>query len=93
MGIATLRTRLRRLESQASDGSCPACRQRRGLSITVFSEELDDGTITEPEGMPAPCERCGEIPERIVHVIESVVKDTEDVFDKVAELKTGVLIE
>ena len=89
-----LRARLQRLErSVGIDGGCPACRQRRGLSITVFSEENDDGRITEPEGMPTPCERCGEIPERIFHIIESVVKDTEDVFAKVADGKTCVPIE
>jgi hypothetical protein len=86
-----LRARLQKLERTVGiDGGCPACRQRRGLSVTVFSEENDDGTITEPEGMPTPCERCGEIPEQIFHVIETVVKDTEDVFAKVAEVKTGV---
>jgi hypothetical protein len=41
--------------------------------VTVFSEELDDGTITEPEGMPAPRKRCGEIPDRVVHIVEVVV--------------------
>jgi len=55
------------------DGHCPACRHRHGTSVTVFSEEKEDGTVTEPEGMPLPCERCGEIPEQVCHVLEVVV--------------------
>ena len=90
-----LRTRLQRLEQTVGiDRGCPGCRPRHGLSITVFSEENDDGTVTEPQGMPTPCEHCAEIPERIVHVIESVLKDTtEDLFDEVADLNSAVLIE
>jgi hypothetical protein len=58
-----LRARLQRLESSAVfDGRCSACRPRRGLTVTVFSAQREDGTIPEPEGMPVPCQSCGEVP-------------------------------
>jgi hypothetical protein len=69
-----LRARLAKLErSGLMGGGCPACRHRRGTPVSVFSEENVDGTRTEPGGMPAPCARCGEIPEQIYHFIEVVV--------------------
>ena len=69
-----LRGRLQRLEQMAAvHGACPACRHRRGLTVTVISDQHDDGTVTEPEGLPAACERCGEIPERIIQIVVVVV--------------------
>ena len=85
-----LRARLQRLErSSAFDGHCPACRPRRGTSVTVFSEERDDGTVTEPEGMPLPCERCGEVPEQVFHVLEVVVGGPAAASDQAAGVLEG----
>jgi hypothetical protein len=70
---------LAKLERNAVfDGGCPACRHRRGQLVTVFSEEQDDGTITEPEGPPSVCARCGEVPEQVVRVVEVVVDSPAD---------------
>jgi hypothetical protein len=74
-----LKARLQRLErSPIFDGSCPACHHRRGQTVSVFSDAHDDGTIPEPEGLAPPCERCGEIPEQIVHFVEVVVGSPAD---------------
>jgi hypothetical protein len=41
--------------------------------VEVISEKQEDGTVPEPEGLPEPCERCGEVPEKVLHIIEEVV--------------------
>jgi hypothetical protein len=64
--------------SAALDGGCPACRHRRGQTVSVFSDANDDGTFPGPEGLPTPCERCGEIPEQVVHIVEVVVGSSAD---------------
>jgi hypothetical protein len=69
-----LRTRLRRLEKAAPDPGCPACQDRRGLTVLVTATRLPDGTVAHEGGVPAPCVRCGLVPERIIQeVIEVVV--------------------
>jgi hypothetical protein len=84
-----LRGRLQRLErSAALDGGCRACRPRRGLTVTVFSAQREDGTIPEPQGMPVPCQRCGEIPEQITHIVEVVVASPA-ADDRVRGLRAG----
>jgi hypothetical protein len=74
-----LRTRLRRVERGFPDPGCLACRRRRADTVMVGSRRLPDGTATRDGEWPAPCERCGEIPEGIIEVVEAEVtrEDTD----------------
>jgi hypothetical protein len=86
----TLRMRLQRLERSALfDRSCPACRERRCLFTLVIREQLADGTLAEPQGMPAPCMRCGQIPERIIEIVEEVVVSPAAVSDGAEDMQAG----
>jgi hypothetical protein len=69
-----LRTRLRRLERCLPHGGCASCGHRRGLDALVAAELLPDGTQTYSEGHPTPCSACGEIPERIITIVEMLVE-------------------
>ena len=71
--IPKLRNRLHRLERGAPDPGCPACRDRRGRIVMVDARLRADGTETQIEGRPTPCECCGEMPEFIVQIVETVV--------------------
>ena len=71
--VPRMRNRLQRLERNVVDPGCPACRDRRGRIIMVDARRREDGTETRPEGRPAPCERCGETPEFIIQIVETVV--------------------
>jgi hypothetical protein len=75
----TLRKRLQRLEREIPDPGCPACRDRRGRHIFVTARRQPDGTLTYPEGGPAPCGVCGVVPEFVIEVVEVVVESREDV--------------
>lgn len=68
-----LRRRLQRLEQQAVDAGCPACRDRRGRIVLRTAKRLPDGTVVTVEEEPQPCPRCGRIPEQIIEVVETVV--------------------
>jgi hypothetical protein len=70
----SLRTRLQRLERNTVDRGCPACRDRRGKTVFLTAEQLPDGTVVAVEDEPQPCARCGQVPEQIIEVIESVVE-------------------
>ena len=77
-----LRKRLRKIEEALRPvaASCPACLHRRGLVALVTSELLPDGTespISE-DGLPPPCDVCGQVPEVILHIMEKVVQSRED---------------
>ncbi len=74
-----LRGRLTRLERSVGDAACLACRDRRGLFVKRTGRELADGTVRFEEPEPAPCPRCGEVPEVVVTIIEVVVETREDV--------------
>jgi hypothetical protein len=77
--------RLHRLERRVGDTGCPACRDRRGRVVLVTSRSLPDGK-TEPQGdWPPPCERCGEVPEQVVEIVETVVGTREDLIHLAAE--------
>jgi hypothetical protein len=69
----SLRTRLQRLERNTADAGCPACRDRRGRIVLLTAERLPDGTVVAVENEPQACTRCGQIPEQIIQIIESVV--------------------
>jgi hypothetical protein len=61
--------RLERLEARVVEAGCPACRDRR--SKAVFIEE-------EGDEIPAPCARCGKVPELIIEITEVAPEDYPD---------------
>lgn len=69
-----LRARLKRLERNTLDAGCPACRDRLGRIALRIVERLPDGTVTVHAEGPQPCVQCGQIPEQVIEVIESVVE-------------------
>jgi hypothetical protein len=72
-----LHTRLRRLEAAVPTG-CPACHHRRGGTLLHISQQNPDGTLRSVSGDPQPCERCGEVPEAVVEIVEVVVSTREE---------------
>jgi hypothetical protein len=85
-----LHTRLQRLERRTCfDRGCPACRDRRGCSKLVICEQRADGTVTEPKGMPAPGEQCGQVPERIIKLVEEIVVSPAAVGDEAEDMQDG----
>jgi len=66
----TLRTRLRHLEQKWPDPGCLGCRDRRGRIAFALVRALADGSVVPVAGYPEPCERCGQVPERIIREIE-----------------------
>ncbi|HEY7159180.1 MAG TPA: hypothetical protein VH575_34870 [Gemmataceae bacterium] len=77
----SLRTRLQRLERKVVDPGCPACRDRRGRIVFVMAQRLPDGTVVPQEEEPQPCARCGQVPEQIIEVIETVVDEPTNAAD------------
>jgi hypothetical protein len=69
----SLRTRLAWLERRGPDGGCPACRERRGLTVMVTVRELPGGTVTREGDGLAPCPLCGCLPEQVIQVVETVI--------------------
>jgi hypothetical protein len=68
-----LRTRLRRLEQLIRvDLGCPACRSRRGQSVSVETQRQPDGTTTSLGDWPKSCDVCGKIPEMILEIVRPV---------------------
>jgi hypothetical protein len=67
---------LRHLEQRVPEPACPACRDRRGRIVMVDGRLRADGTPRQPDGRPAPCDRCGETPEFIIQIVETVVDGT-----------------
>ena len=71
----SLRTRLRRLEQTQMDAGCPACCDRRGRIVLLTARRLPDGTVVSADDEPQPCARCGQVPEQIIEVVETVVSE------------------
>jgi hypothetical protein len=69
----SLRTRLQRLERNTVDAGCPACRDRRGRVALRIVERLTDGTVAVHAEELQSCVQCGQIPEQVIEVIETVV--------------------
>jgi hypothetical protein len=69
-----LRRRLQRLEKviHGHDG-CPVCRPRCRRPVFLSVSRLADGTVVDVGERPAPCPRCGQVPEQIIEVVEMVV--------------------
>ncbi len=74
-----LRGRLRRLERSVGAAGCPACRDRRGRFLQRTGREQADGSVVFEEPAPAPCRRCGQVPEHVVEIVEVVVESPADV--------------
>ena len=74
-----LRNRLKRLEQIAGAAGCPACRERRPLAV-LLSGRVDGGDIVPDEPLPPACARCGDVPERVILIIEELV-DADDCAD------------
>ena len=68
-----LHKRLQRLEQRVGDGDCLACRHRRGRTALLMAERLLDGTSRALGVGPAPCGRCGDVPEQVVKLVKVVV--------------------
>ena len=68
--------RLQRLEQRLGgrEEGCPVCRDRRGYSVLVTPR---GETEAAPADWPAPCPRCGDIPEQIIEITEEVVETHE----------------
>lgn len=71
----SLRTRLQRLERHLGNSGCPACRERCGLVVLLTARREPDGTVVCLDEWPRPCERCGQVPEQIIEVVESVIDE------------------
>jgi hypothetical protein len=69
----SLRGRLSRLEQRVGPRVCPACRDRQGRIAVVDAAERADGTVVPAGELPAPCAACGDAPEQVVLIIETVV--------------------
>jgi hypothetical protein len=69
--------RLRRLEAAVPAG-CPACRDRRGRELLHIRRQNLDGTCSSVNGEPLPCERCGNVPEELIEMVEVVVSTREE---------------
>jgi hypothetical protein len=71
----SVKSRLRRLERDLGVAhGCPACQHRQGRTVLVEARELPDGTVVPDQPKPAPCARCGEVPELIIQVIVTMVE-------------------
>lgn len=69
----SLRTRLQRLERHTVDAGCPACRDRRGRAVLLTARQLPDRTLVSVDEEPQPCARCGQVPEQIIEIVETIV--------------------
>jgi hypothetical protein len=63
-----LRQRLARLEQRCAQRRCPGCDHRRGRVILMEPDPLTGGSV-EKSAWPAPCSRCGQVPEFIVEIV------------------------
>lgn len=70
----SLRTPLQRLERNMVDVGCPACRDRRGRVVFVTAQRLPDGTVVAKEGELQPCACGGQVLERVIEVVETIVE-------------------
>ena len=68
-----LHNRLRRLEQAVGTG-CPACRDRRGVVVVRRRRQ----GMSLPWDEPAPCPRCGEVPEQILEIEEDRITMDSD---------------
>jgi hypothetical protein len=77
MKAVRLDSRLRRLEAAVPTG-CPVCCERRGRELLHVRRQNPDGTCSSLTGDPQPCERCGEVTEEVIEIIEVLVLTHEE---------------
>ncbi len=76
----SLRGRVNRLVAAArrqglSPGAgCPACRERRNVTVIMRGREDDAGEMAWAGEGPSPCAACGQVPEEVIEVVEQVVE-------------------
>ena len=68
-----IRAILTKLERRLGVAGCPLCRLRRRDTVRVAVEPLPGGTNNAVEAYPAPCLRCGDVPEQVIELTEIVV--------------------
>jgi hypothetical protein len=88
MRAVRLDSRLRRLEADVPAG-CPACRHRRGRELLHIFRQNPDATRSSVTGEPQPCERCGDVPEEVIELVEVVVSTREEWKRVRANLRCG----
>lgn len=71
-----IRAILAKLERRLGAGDCPFCRSRRRDTVLMAAEPLPSETSNALEAYPAPCPRCGNIPEQVIELAE-VILDAE----------------
>jgi hypothetical protein len=71
-----LDTRLRRPEAAVPVG-CRARSDRRRSALLHIHPQNPDGTISSETDDPQPCERCGEVPEEIIEIVDVLVETHE----------------
>jgi hypothetical protein len=78
--LMKLRSRLERLQKCLPAAGCPSCRDRAGRIVLLTFRAGEDGTpvANGPTRAPAPCPRCGQVPERVLEVVETVVTTREE---------------
>jgi hypothetical protein len=47
--------------------------------MVLSAHEQADGTVVSSDPEPEPCARCGQVPERIVQIVEVVVTSHDEV--------------
>jgi hypothetical protein len=73
------RTRLQRLAQTAKKRGllpppgCALCQERMGYAVFISARELPEGTVVWQEDGPEPCPVCGQVPELIIELVETVV--------------------
>jgi hypothetical protein len=54
------------------EAGCPACQDRRKVSVFVRGRK-DDGDVVWDGEVPSPCAVCGEVPEEVIEIVEQIV--------------------
>jgi len=74
--MSTIRNRLRALEraTGVGSGTCTACRDRQGRTVLTSATQLPDGTVVPEGDQPQPCATCGQVPELVIRIVETVVE-------------------
>jgi len=78
----SFRTRVKRLVQIAERkgmafSGCPGCRGRRDQTVWVYIRHDADDVRTRSGDEPAACRICGQVPERVIEVVERVVYTRE----------------
>jgi hypothetical protein len=69
----SLKSRVSRLSRNLQPDVCPACRDRRGGVVIVAGHNGRHGTFVPDRPPPEPCAICGEVPEKLLVIVEGLV--------------------